>query len=432
MVTLKAWGSGKHDDAFNRDRTNAQYEIGLAHKCARLAVLVLRRAQRYPSSEMIVSHLVLKNWRNFKRVDVELGERVFIAGPNASGKSNFLDAFRFLRDVAKTGGGLQTAVDNRGGVSKIRCLVAREKPFITLSVSLAENPGENPIWRYELEFKQEAHGKKRTLINVERAWRGEELLLDRPDEEDKRDDARLTQTSLEQINSNRDFREVAEFLAETLYLHLVPQLVRYPDAFSGPGIPGDPFGASFLDRVSRTPARTRQSRLAKIETALRVAVPQLQALTHTTERGVPHLEATYEHWRAKGAKQREDQFSDGTLRLIGLLWALLERDSLLLLEEPELSVSNDIERRLPGLMFRVMRKKKRQVLITTHSLELLSDQGIAGEEVLLLTPSSEATSVKVAAAIPEVRGLLNAGLPIGEAVLPRTAPKNLEQLTLSS
>ena len=33
---------------------------------------------------MIVSHITLKNWRNFQSVDVDMGNRVFLVGPNAS------------------------------------------------------------------------------------------------------------------------------------------------------------------------------------------------------------------------------------------------------------------------------------------------------------------------------------------------------------
>lgn len=44
---------------------------------------------------MIISKLKLKNWKNFKEAEVDLKDRVFIVGANASGKSNFLDAFRF-------------------------------------------------------------------------------------------------------------------------------------------------------------------------------------------------------------------------------------------------------------------------------------------------------------------------------------------------
>lgn len=54
---------------------------------------------------MYISKVILKNWKNFKEVDVPIRDRVFVIGPNASGKSNFLDVFRFLRDISKPGGG---------------------------------------------------------------------------------------------------------------------------------------------------------------------------------------------------------------------------------------------------------------------------------------------------------------------------------------
>ena len=75
---------------------------------------------------MLVTRLVLKNWRNFRAVDVELGLRVFVAGPNASGKSNLLDVFVFLKDNGKPGGDMQNAVNECGGISKLRCLAARQ------------------------------------------------------------------------------------------------------------------------------------------------------------------------------------------------------------------------------------------------------------------------------------------------------------------
>ena len=82
---------------------------------------------------MLITRLALKNWRNFRKVDVTLRERVYVIGPNASGKSNFLDVLRFLRDVAKPeGGGLQKAVKDRGGITKLRCLLARKYPEISI------------------------------------------------------------------------------------------------------------------------------------------------------------------------------------------------------------------------------------------------------------------------------------------------------------
>ncbi len=90
---------------------------------------------------MYISNIKLKNWRNFREVNVDLRTRVFIIGPNASGKFNLLDAFRFLRDIVRLGGGLQEAVKLRGGVSKIRCLAARAKSDIEVAVDIADDSG---------------------------------------------------------------------------------------------------------------------------------------------------------------------------------------------------------------------------------------------------------------------------------------------------
>ncbi|KAF5433432.1 putative ATPase [Candidatus Methanophagaceae archaeon] len=384
---------------------------------------------------MIVSHIILKNWRNFQSVDVELGNRVFLVGPNASGKSNFLDVFRFLRDIAKPGGGLQKAISDRGGISKIRCLAARANPDVEMEVSLTEAAAKETLWKYAIGIKQEVRGYRNPYLAYERVWIGDKLILDRPDHDDEKDKLRLTQAHLEQISLNQPFREIAKFFDSVQYMHLIPQLIRYPIAFSGPTIPGDPYGQNFLERVAKTNTKTRQARLRKIEAALFIAVPQLKHLTDIKdESGIPHLEVVYEHWRPKGARQREDQFSDGTLRLIGLLWALLDGDSLLLLEEPELSLNAGIVSKLPALMYRLQQPKKprqrRQVIISTHSTDLLSDKGIGGEEVLLLSPSAEGTDVTIASSVNEIQDLLKGGLSIADAVLPRTVPKNVHQMEL--
>ncbi|MBY0497861.1 MAG: AAA family ATPase [Cyanobacteria bacterium] len=380
---------------------------------------------------MVVRHLSVKNWRNFRTIDVSLSDRVFIAGPNASGKSNLLDIFRFLRDIAKPGGGLQHAVAQRGGVSKLRCLAARRYPDIEIEVQVADDLSTKDVWTYGLGIKQEARGYRLPLLAYERVMRSGRSVLNRPDSDDEQDPLRLTQTHLEQIAANQRFRDIAKFFETSLYLHLVPQLLRHPEAFPGPGLPGDPFGRNFLDRIARTSERVRNSRLKRIEAALVVAVPQLKNLSYVTdETGIPHLEAVYKHWRPLGARQREDQFSDGTLRLLGLLWSLLEGDSLLLLEEPELSLNAGIVRKLPSLIHRLQKVRHRQVVITTHSAELLSDSGIGGEEVLLLEPTSDGTRVSAASDSAEIKALLEGGINVADAALPKTVPSQVSQLDL--
>jgi predicted ATPase len=372
------------------------------------------------------TRLRLANWRNFLNVDVALQGRAFLIGPNASGKSNLLDAFRFLHDLVALGGGFQEAIAKRGGVSKLRCLAARRYPDVLIGVAVGNDP-ELPDWNYELSFSQD--NRQRPIVKSESVRRAGRYVLRRPSDDDLSDPARLNQTHLEQVNVNLDFRELAQFLGTVRYLHLVPQLVRDSERYIGRT--QDPFGSDFLEQVARTPDKTRNSRLQKIGEALKVAVPQLQEFQYfRDEVGAPHLRGRYEHWRPQGAWQTEEQFSDGTLRLLGLLWAVLDEPGPLLLEEPELSLHPDVVRFLPQMFARMQRRTGRQVLVSSHSADLLRDEGIGLDEVLLLKPDPEGTRVELATKLGQARALIEGGVPLADALLPETRPPKPQQLAL--
>ena len=372
------------------------------------------------------THIKLGNWRNFAQVDVDLERRGFLIGPNASGKSNFLDVFRFLSDLVSVGGGLQEAVRKRGGVSSLRCLAARRYSDIVLCICVGSDENLN-AWEYELHFSQD--NLRRPIVKFERVARNGSDILKRLDDKDKLDSERLKQTYIEQVYANQPFREVANFFSTVRYLHIVPQLVRDPDRSIGRR--EDPFGGNFLEHIAGTPDKTRNSRLKRIVNALRVAVPQLKELELWRDvRGTPHLRGKHVHWRPQGAWQTEDQFSDGTLRLLGLLWATLDGSGPLLLEEPELSLHPEVIRFIPQMFARIQGRSGRQVLISTHSSDLLRDDGIGLDEALLLQPSGEGTTVQTAASFSEIKALLEGGMSLADAVIPRTRPENVEQLML--
>lgn len=368
----------------------------------------------------------LDNWRNFVRVDVALQRRVFLVGPNASGKSNFLDAFRFLHDLVAVGGGFQEAVRRRGGVSRLRCLAARRYPDVGIRVQIGTEDRQQAL-EYEIRFRQD--NRQRPILSSERVVINGKCLLTRPHSPDTDDPERLTQTYLEQVSINKEFRSVVDLFESVRYQHTVPQLVREPDRSVGHS--NDPYGGDFLEQIARTPEKTRNARLRRIRDALRVAVPQLAELEQWRDvRGTPHLRGKYEHWRAEGAWQSEDQFSDGTLHLLGLLWAVLDGSGPLLLEEPESSLHPEVVRYIPQMFARIQRRTGRQVFVSTHSTELLRDSGVGLDEVLLLEPSAEGTKVQPAGSFSEVKTLLQGGVSLAEAVLPRTRPHNAEQLSL--
>ena len=385
---------------------------------------------------MIISKIELFNWKNFHRCEVGVQERCFVVGANAAGKSNFIDALRFLRDVAKQGGGLQTAVRVRGGITKIRCLAAREQSNVKLAIELSESDSRELCWHYELNFKHTGGGIRENQVKIvsEKVFSGREqrYVLDRSAETLGEDEETLKYTYLEQPNANKDFRVIQQFLQNVEYLNVVPQMVRESASSSYSGDKEDYYGRNFLKRLALLNDNTRRSYFRKINEFLKLAVPQLEELSFVKDEiGVPHLEARYVHWRTRGSKQQEMQFSDGTLRLIGFLFALIDSNGVLLLEEPEINLHPGIVAQFPEFIAKIQRVKKggRQVFITTHSYDILSNEGIAPEEVLLLTKSPEGTEVEVLSNVEKAKNILAAGFSMADVVMPLTKPWSIESMS---
>lgn len=380
---------------------------------------------------MHLTRLTLRNWRSFKNLDVELGQRLVIIGPNASGKSNLLDAVRFLRDLARPDGGLQDAMTLRGGLSRVRCLFARNnnRGHVTVCVSLG-TADDRDAWTYRVSVKAEPAGRRRLLVTEEVVTKDGVEILRRPDDDDAADPERLTQTALEQISENRHFRELAHFLSEVRYLHLVPQVIR--DSARSGDLADDPFGGDFIARMNAVPERTRNAWLRRVTAALRSAVPRFESLAVVVDAaGRPHLEAKYTNWRSSGSRQDEREFNDGTLRLIGLLWSLVEggrKGAPILLEEPELSLHPAVVRLLPGVLARAQRGSAAQVLLTTHSPDLLSDEGLAPDEVLVLIPTDDGTTGSLLSQDVDAVAMIESGLTVAEVALPRSAPEDVDAL----
>ena len=377
---------------------------------------------------MYVSKLKVTNWRNFTNAEVNLAETTWLIGPNASGKSNLLDVFRFFRDLVKAqGGGLQSAIETRGGLSKVRSLAARNKPQVELEVELRESLDDlsgEADWKYRLSIKREAGGKHRPLVEKEEVTKKGKLILERPGKADKEDKERLTQTHLEQINMNEEFRSISEFFEQVLYLHLVPQLLKFGNRLSV-AQESDPFGQMFLEEIAKTPSRTRDSRLKKIEKVLKQIVANFENLRFQRDEtsGKPHLEMRYKHWRPKAGWQREDQFSDGTLRMIALTWTLLTTNKMILLEEPELSLHKRVVEQIPDLIQKtrqLRRKSGGQILISTHSEVILSSHSIDGN-FLILKPSAAGATTGISEPTADDIESLRSGLSPADLLLPQTS-----------
>ena len=372
---------------------------------------------------MRILRLGIENWRNFRTATVRFGTRTFIAGPTAAGKTNLLDALCFLGELAGPERGLAGAAAARGGISRIRCLSARQRSDIVLEVDAGDGEGV-PEWSYRLHLGEDRRG--RPAVRRETVRRGGERVLDRPDPTDLEHPDRLGETHMEQVGARRAFRELAELLASVRYVHMVPQQMRARTHPTGAGdAEHDPWGGRFLERLAAAPARSVATRLRRIEQALGMAVPQLAELAVQRDRsGLPHLAGRFSHWRPYAGWQREDQFADGVLRLVGLLWAAQDGAGPLLLEEPELALHAEVVRAFPRMLSTVMRRRRRQAMITTHSPDLLADRGIRADETIVLAPGAEGTRVISAAEQAEILPALRAGMSVRDVARAATAERS--------
>src|SRR5688572_14922914 len=65
-----------------------------------------------------LNRLTIQNYRSIGACSIELSPLTFLVGPNASGKSNCLDALRFVADALRTS--LDHALRDRGSINEVR------------------------------------------------------------------------------------------------------------------------------------------------------------------------------------------------------------------------------------------------------------------------------------------------------------------------
>lgn len=378
------------------------------------------------ASNLRFRRLRLRNWKNFRDVDVAVHDRMFLLGANGSGKSNLLDAFRFLRDLALPSGGLNAAMARRNGLDAIRCLAAPRDAEVGIDVEVEDEDGGSR-WRYALSFGQDR--QRRPCVQTEHVSRDGRTILDRPDVDDRSNRAFTQQTHLEQVSRRASFHCLQELFASIQPADLLPQVVREPDGAVG-GL-HHRYGGHFVQDIARTPPDERDVNLKRIEKALRIAIPYFESLGLASDSGgVPHLAARSTHWRDSNALQAEEQFSDGMLRLIGLFWTAMKSTGPLLVEEPELYLHPDVVRMLAQALDSAQLGKSGQLFVSTHSPNLMWDEEIGLDETLLLLTDGEVAQAVAAESVEQVCLLVEGGSSVAEAAMPRTQPNGTWRLAL--
>lgn len=334
---------------------------------------------------MFITRLKLHNWRNFVDVDVPLRERTFIVGPNASGKSNLLDAILFLRDAVRADGGLATALECRGGFDSVRSHHAPNERMTAIELELDDDPWpERAEWRYTLRMAEDSSAPGGAgLVCEELRLRGEVCLR--------------SQNGRRSIGDSR-MDQIIHTLAS----------VRYLDSRDHKAI---------VQQMADAGAVERERTLARICEALWPLVPQITSLQIARDNATQGLKlvATHEVWRE--GQPHDPQFSDGTWALIAILWSLLSADGPLLIEHPENSLPSEIQHHLTWAFVRFDDPPHRQVIATTHSFGLVLDEGVAPEEVLTVRPTLDGSMVASGVEDASAVAIAQAGGSAGEILL---------------
>lgn len=356
-------------------------------------------------SRVMITRLKALNFRSLADVTVELGPLVIFVGPNASGKSNILDALRFIRDAVTTR--LQQAVDRRGGMSAIRRWSPKGRPYdVTLEVRLqrpdwqasytftlgSERKGEFRVKRERCEVVDHQH----TLAYEIRDGQWEQYPEPHPGmmelaKEIQGEAVEIFRQTLREVPTNELFLPKAALLLGIPSFTEVWDALRsmgfynlYPNAFREPAKPTNPYPlddeGGNLTSTLRALRREHKESYQRIAKFLGVAVPGVEEIS--VKQVGSYLVAQIHHQTSTSGEQRGKprraafdlaQESDGTLRLLALFTALFQQPprTLIGIEEPELNIHPGALAALRDAM--QLASRDSQILVTTHSPELLSE-----------------------------------------------------------
>ncbi len=343
-------------------------------------------------------------FRSISFQDVDFDNPTFVVGRNGSGKSNVVDAFAFLSEAMASP--LQAVIERRGGFSAVsHRSSARGRPSnLTLRVVL-ENPDSDttearyyidlrPRKGYDFEVAQETCAVMRS--DGSHAWFDRRTVKGStvwPSEaESLSPDIEPNALALPLVGGDRRFRVVSRFLSGMRTYRIEPAALRaMQDPDDGTGLRSDGRNAaSVLREIQRKSSGDDWARICEL---LESVVPGTVGVRPKKHGNKLTLEFTQNRAGAEPIKFEAFSMSDGTLRVLGLITAVFQRQvpSLLVVEEPEASMHPGAL----GSILDVLRLASRsmQVVVTTHSPDILDAKWIEDRHLRILSWEHGATRI---------------------------------------
>jgi predicted ATPase len=344
------------------------------------------------SDSTLITRVVLENYKSIARCDVPLRPLIFLVGPNGSGKSNFLDALRFVSDALNTS--LDHALRDRGGIQEVRRRSGGHPNSFGISLTFRLPDGAEGVYSFRIGARPQAGYEVQS----------EECRLSRPEALAAESfyevqagkvvasslatapTAASDRLYLVNVSGLGEFRPVYDALTHMAFYNLNPDRIRdlqAPDAGEILRRDGGNL-ASVLERLERDSPDLK----LRIEEYLSKVVPGIRGFE---AKPVGPRETIVFRQQVAGSRLPwlfyAASMSDGTLRALGILVALLQagngqahRVPLIGIEEPEIA----LHPAAAGVLRDCLRDacRKAQVLVTSHSPDLLDDREIGDKEIL--------------------------------------------------
>ena len=324
-----------------------------------------------------ISRVVINNYKSIAHCDVRLGALQFLVGRNGAGKSNFLDALAFVRDVLEFNN-LESAVGD------VKIFHKREwEVQLNLGMEIEFNlpNGANGVFAFRL-----ARRESEPVVVEESCWiqqdgetkkyktQNGELLSDDPQ---RFPPVASDRFYLQNMSAYDAFRPLYDALRKIEIYNFVPQKIPRIDTISNFWFMSD--GRNIAQIVSDLTDGAQN----RIQEYLQLVVPDIYDFCSRKGR-----EGKYLEFRHKAGNFLHESMSDGTLRALCILTALLhERKDgennhpmLIGIEEPETGLHASAAGVLLGAMMEAA--DMRQVIVATHSAEMLDDKNITTEQIL--------------------------------------------------
>ncbi len=351
--------------------------------------------------DLSIRRVAIRNYKSIGMCEVELSHLTILIGRNGAGKSNFLDALRFVSDS------LQNSVDyafkTRGGIESVRRRSTGHPRNLMIELTLSLSDDCTSKYTFEIGAKQKAG----FIIKRER------LSINRPDGKCiahySTQSGELRQSSEENMppvspdrlylvaaSSLPVFREVYDFLITMGFYNLNPEGMKElqsPDAgellhHDGSNI------ASVLSRISTHSPDV----LSRMRDYLRKIVPGITDVKRVSLGPKETLEFRQE---VKGSKSPwkfyAGSMSDGTLRALGSLLAVSQFadpssfSRMIGIEEPETALHPSAAGALMDALTEA--SEHTQILLTTHSPDLLDTFDVDRHTLLVVSSLQGETQI---------------------------------------